>query len=159
MARTDFAQLLDRFTAAVEAGDGEAFAKVFTEDGEYHDAFYGPFAGRAAIADMLENYFWRDAAAFRWEMLEPVGDGRIGYARWRFSYTAKTLEARGKRIYMEGVGYFHLKDGLVARYEDYARIGEVLVQLNLGPARTHRVLEKMAEKQAAQAEAKPHLAG
>lgn len=159
MAETAFAALLKRFTAAVEAGDGRAFAEVFTADGEYHDVFYGAFKGRAAIAEMLEHRFWRDGEAFRWEMLDPVDDGRTGYARWRFSYRAKTPEAKGKRIFMEGVGYFHLKDGLLARYEDYARIGEVLVQLDLPPAKTLRVLEKMTAAQNASAAAKAHLAG
>jgi len=159
MARTHFAQLLDRFTTAVEAGDGAAFAEVFTEDGQYHDVFYGTFSGRAAIADMLENYFWRDAEAFKWEMLDPLDDGAIGYARWRFSYAAKTPEASGKRIFMEGVGFFRLKDGLLASYEDYARIGEVLVQLNLPAAKSLRVLEKMAAAQNAKPEAVAHLRG
>ena len=157
MPKTPFARLLERFSAAVEAADGHAFAESFAEDGEYHDAFYGVFRGRAAIADMLENYFWRDAEAFKWEMLDPVDNGETGYARWRFSYTAKTPEANGKRIFMEGVGFFRLRDGLLARYEDYARIGEVLVQLNLPAAKSLRVLEKMAAQQNAKPEAKPHL--
>lgn len=159
MAKTPFARLLDRFTAAVEAKDGAAFAQTFSEDGQYHDVFYGTFRGRAAIADMLENYFWRDAEAFRWEMLDPVDDGETGYARWRFSYAAKTPEAKGKRIFMEGVGFFRLKDGLLASYEDYARVGEALVQLNLPAAKSLRVLEKMAAQQNAKPEAKAHLQG
>ena len=159
MTESPFADLLARFTAAVEAGDGAAFAALFTEDGEYHDVFYGTFAGRTAIADMLENRFWRDAEAFRWEMLEPVDDGRTGSARWRFSYASKLVGAEGKRIYMEGVGHFHLRDGLIARYEDYARSGECLVQLGHEPARLHRIFEKLATKQNAQAEAKAHLEG
>lgn len=159
MASTPFAELLDRFTAAVEAGDGPALGNVFTEDGQYHDVFYGTFTGRAAIAEMLEGRFWRDAEAFKWEMLDPVDDGETGYARWRFSYTAKTPEAKGKRIFMEGVGFFRLKDGLIASYEDYARIGEVLVQLELPGPKALRVLEKMAAAQNAKPEAEPHLQG
>jgi hypothetical protein len=157
MAETAFARLLHRFTAACEAGDGQAFARTFTGDGEYHDVFYGVFKGRAAIADMLENYFWRDAEGFRWEMLEAVDDGRTGYARWRFSFASKLPQAAGKRVYMEGVGHFRLRDGLLSRYEDYARAGECLVQLGHDPARLHRILEKMAERQNATAEAKAHL--
>jgi ketosteroid isomerase-like protein len=153
----EFRQLLDGFTAAVEAGDGEALASVFTEDGQYHDVFYGTFAGREAIARMLENYFCRDAEAFKWEMLDAVDDGRTGYARWRFSYTAKIEASRGRRIFMEGVGYFRLRDGLIESYEDYARIGEVLVQLGLPEAKTLRVLAKMAAAQNAKPEAAAHL--
>ncbi len=153
----EFRQLLDGFTAAVEAGDGEALASLFTEDGSYHDVFYGAFRGRDAIADMLVNRFWRDAEAFKWEMLDAVDDGRTGYARWRFSYTATTEASRGRRVFMEGVGYFRLRDGLVESYEDYARIGEVLVQLGLPEAKTLRVLERMAATQNAKPEAAAHL--
>ncbi len=153
----EFRQLLDGFTAAVEAGDGEALASVFTEDGQYHDAFYGSFAGREAIARMLESYFWRDAEALEWEMLDAVDDGRTGYARWRFSYTAKTEASRGRRVFMEGVGYFQLRDGLIESYEEYARIGEVLVQLGLPEAKTLRVLAKLAAARNAKPEAAAHL--
>ena len=156
---TIFKELLDAFTQAVEAGDGAALAQVFTKDGQYHDVFYGTFKGRQAIADMLENYFYRDGEAFKWEMLDPVDDGRTGYARWRFSYTAKTEASRGRRVFMEGIGFFKLRDGLLESYADYARIGEVLVQLGLPAEKTHRVLQKMTAKQNAQPEAAPHLAG
>ena len=49
-----FPDLLARFTGAVEAGDGAALAALFTDDGVYHDTFYGAFQGREAIRDMLE---------------------------------------------------------------------------------------------------------
>ena len=52
-----FARILRDFAAAAEVGDGASFAALFTEDGVYHDAFYGPFSGRAAIADMLSGLF------------------------------------------------------------------------------------------------------
>ncbi len=60
----DFEHLLDRFTSAVEAGDGTALGEIFAAEGTYVDTFYGPFTGRTAIRDMLENHFWRDAEAF-----------------------------------------------------------------------------------------------
>jgi hypothetical protein len=59
---------MDDFAEAAVAGDGARFAALFTEDGCYHDVFYGLFEGRAAIADMLENRFHRDAENFRWDM-------------------------------------------------------------------------------------------
>ena len=39
--------LLRAFCDAVERRDGRSFASLFSEDGVYHDAFYGAFAGRA----------------------------------------------------------------------------------------------------------------
>ena len=39
--------MLRAFCDAVEQRNGRAFAELFTEDGVYHDVFYGAFAGRA----------------------------------------------------------------------------------------------------------------
>ena len=38
--------MLRAFCDAVEQRNGRAFADLFTEDGVYHDVFYGAFAGR-----------------------------------------------------------------------------------------------------------------
>ena len=43
--------MLRAFCDAVEQRKGTAFAELFTEDGVYHDVFYGAFAGRAKIAE------------------------------------------------------------------------------------------------------------
>lgn len=153
----DFKAILAEFCAAVEAGDGRRLANLFTEDGVYHDVFYGAFKGRAKIAELL-GIFHRDGSNFKWRMYDPVCDGKTGYARWFFSYTAETPQAKGRRVTMEGVGYFTLKDGLIASYEDYARAGESLVQLGLPPEKLHRVLSKMVAQQNAKPEAKEHLA-
>src|SRR6476469_1468193 len=69
--------MLRAFCDAVEKRDGAAFADLFTEDGVYHDVFYGAFAGRAKIAEMIDDWFYRTAADFRWDMHEPVSDGEI----------------------------------------------------------------------------------
>ena len=37
MQQAEFEQLLQRFSAAAEAGDGEAFAQCFTPSAVYHD--------------------------------------------------------------------------------------------------------------------------
>ena len=154
-----FPELLSSFTAAVEAGDGARLAACFTGDGVYDDVFYGAFQGRAAIADLLENYFHRDGEDFLWDMLDPVSDGATGFSRWHFSFTGKAESNRGRRVVMEGVGYFRLADGLIARYEDCARAGEGLVQLGLDPVHCHRVLEKWAARQNARPELARHVAG
>jgi hypothetical protein len=56
--------------------------------------------------------------------------------------TARPVHCRGggRRIFCEGVGFFCLADGLNKSYEDYARAGEVLVQLGLPDGKTIRVL-------------------
>ncbi len=60
--------LLRAFCDAVERHDGKAFAELFTEDGVYHDVFYGAFKGHAQIAEMIDDVFYRTATDFRWEM-------------------------------------------------------------------------------------------
>ena len=59
-----FADLITAMTAAAAAGRGHDVAACFTPDGVYHDVFYGDFQGPAAIADLIENHFHRDAEAF-----------------------------------------------------------------------------------------------
>ena len=152
-----FPALLDEFCAAVKAGDGRRFAHVFTEDAVYHDVFYGPHAGREAIADMLEGLFHRDGRNYEWQMIAPVDDGRVGYARWLFSFDGATPDTEGKRIVMEGVGLFELRDGLIARYEDFAKSGEVLLRMGFPPDKLYRLLERNVQRQDARAEVRAHL--
>lgn len=152
-----FPELLAEFSAAVAAGDGGRFARCFAGDAEYHDVFYGTFRGRDAIADMLENRFHRDGGNYEWQMIEPVSDGRTGYARFLFSFDSKLEQVRGRRILMEGCGHFNLRDGLIVRYEDIVKTGEVLVQLGFPPERLHRVMTRMTGEQNATAAARRHL--
>ncbi len=154
-----FADLLTRFTAAVEAGDGPALAALFTEDGVYHDTFYGKFQGRDAIADMLENHFWRDAQAFRWDMQEPLAQGDLGYAQWLFSYESKLPGVEGKRIAFRGYSCFHLKDGLIRHYGELFDQGIALAQTGFPAERMARRLAKEADAQREQAAGTRHLAG
>lgn len=144
-----FSEILDDFTAAVAAGDGARFAALFTEDGVYDDVFYGEFKGRAEIARMLEGLFHRDGENFVWQMLDPVSDGHTGYARWLFSYDGRIDPIKGERIYMDGVGLFTLRDGLIARYEDLARTAELMRQMNMPEAKAERITARMLDKQMA----------
>ena len=137
-----FNRLLGDFAAAVEAGNGRALAALFTEDGVYEDIFYGEFHGRDAIRDMLEQIFWRDARDFLWEFRSPAAADGIGYASWLFSYTSTTEHNNGKRCGFEGVGVFHLRDGLIARYED--RCNAVAPLRDMGVP--FEVIDRMARK-------------
>lgn len=150
--------LLAKFTAAVEAGDGKALAALFTEDGIYHDTFYGEFQGREAIADMLENHFWRDATAFRWDMKEPLFQGDLGYAHWLFSYESRLAGAEGKRVAFRGFSCFHLKGGLIAHYGELFDQGIALAQTNFPTERMAGRLSKEADAQREAAAGTRHLA-
>jgi ketosteroid isomerase-like protein len=93
----DINKLLETFCDAVEKCDGQRFAALFTENGIYHDVFYGDFAGREKIAAMIPDWFYKTASDFRWDMHDPVSDGRILYARYTFSYRSLLAEAKGAR--------------------------------------------------------------
>ena len=78
--------MLKSFCDAVEQHNGKALAGLFTEDGVYHDIFYGAFKGRAKIAELIDDWFYRTATDFRWDMHAPVSDGETLYARYTFSW-------------------------------------------------------------------------
>ena len=147
----EFEDLVSAFGAAVEAGDGTALGALFTEDGVYHDMFYGGFVGREAIRDMLEGIFHRDAKDFRWEFLDPVSNGAVGYAHWLFSYTGTTTHTDGKRVVFDGVGLFFLNDGLIARYEDVSNSVVPLKQMNV----PQPVIDRQVDKWQGWLEARP----
>ena len=106
--------MLRAFCDAVEQRNGKAFSELFTEDGVYHDVFYGAFAGREKIAGMIDDWFYRTATDFRWDMHDPVSDGQTLYARYTFSYRSTLPEAKGARAMFEGVAIMKLRDGKIA---------------------------------------------
>ena len=146
--RFDFMDLLDRFTQAVEAGDGQALAGLFAPGGVYDDTFYGAFTGRDAIADMLENRFWGDADTFLWDMFEPVFDAarNLGYARWVFSYSSTMDDSRGRRVTFDGMSQFSIENGLISTYREVFSAGMALVQLDMEPVRVDAILRRLVEK-------------
>jgi len=75
-------------TAAICAGDAQGAAVCFTPHAVYHDGLYGEFSGREAIARMVTEFFHRDARDFAWRVFDTCSDGRIGYARYEFSYVS-----------------------------------------------------------------------
>ena len=128
----DVTALLRVFCDFVERRDGAGFATLFSEDGVYHDAFYGAFVGRAKIAELIDDWFYRTAHDFRWDMLEPVTDGHTLYARYAFSYRSTLPEAQGRRVGFEGVSIIKLCDGLIVEYREVANVGPALVALGAG---------------------------
>lgn len=143
MTQSEFASLLRRFTAAAEAGDGEAFAACFTPDGVYHDYIYGDHQGRADIAHMLTGLFRRDAGPdYRWEMYEPVCNGQLGYAWSLSSFTSQVPEFTGQFVVIDGMSRFELRDGLIADYSESVNGGVAMVQLGVAAPRMEKVLRR-----------------
>ena len=151
--------MLGVFCDAVEQRNGTAFADLFTEDGVYHDVFYGAFAGRARIAGMIDDWFYRTATDFRWDMHAPVSDGETLYARYTFSYRSTLPEARGARAMFEGVAIMKLRDGKIAEYREVANTATGFVDMNFAPERIARIVAKQRAALKARPEMKRHLEG
>ena len=153
----DTAKMLRAFCDAVEQHDGAAFAALFTEDGVYHDVFYGAFAGRAKIAEMIDDWFYRTATDFRWDMHEPVSDGETLYARYTFSYRSTLPEAKGARAMFEGVAIMKLRGGKIAEYDEVANTATGFVDMNFAPERIAKIVAKQGAALKARPEMKRHL--
>jgi ketosteroid isomerase-like protein len=149
--------MLRAFCDAVEQRNGAAFADLFTEDGVYHDVFYGAFAGRAKIAGMIDDWFYRAATDFRWDMHEPVSDGETLYARYTFSYRSLLPEAKGARAMFEGVAVMKLRDGKIAEYHEVANTATGFVGMNFAPERMAKIFARQAAALKARPEMKRHL--
>jgi ketosteroid isomerase-like protein len=135
-------ELVDAFTAAVEQRNGAALAQLFTEDGIYHDVFYGEFEGRTRVAALIDDWFYRHARDIRWDMHEPVSDGRTLYTRYVFSYVSTLPEANGQRILFEGVAIMRLDGGKIAQYGEVANTAPALFALGFAPERVGKIMAK-----------------
>jgi hypothetical protein len=123
----------------------------------YHDGFYGAFKGREGIREMIEERFHRDAKDFKWDMLDPVRVGELGYARYRFSFTSKLAGADGRRIIFEGMSCFQFVGDEIRDYDEIFDSGLAMAQLAFPPERLAKSLARGAEELRAKAESGPHL--
>jgi ketosteroid isomerase-like protein len=149
--------MLRAFCDAVEQHNGAALADLFTDDGVYHDAFYGAFAGRTRIAALIDDWFYRTATDFRWDMHAPVSDGETLYARYTFSYRSTLPEARGARVMFEGVAIMTLRDGRIAGYYEVANTAPAFVDMNFAPERIAKLVARQGAALKARPEMKRHL--
>lgn len=151
-------ELVKAFTKAAEDRNGAAMAALFTENAVYHDVFYGPFEGRARIAEMIEDWFYRHARDLRWDMFDPVSDGRNLYTRYVFSYVSTVPEAQGRRVMFEGVSLMRLEGGLIAAYREVANTGPALLDMGFPPERVAKILSRQGELLLARPETARHRA-
>jgi limonene-1,2-epoxide hydrolase len=153
------AAMLRAFCDAVEQRNGAAFAELFTEDGVYHDVFYGTFTGRAKIAGMIDDSFYRTATDFRWDMHDPVSDGETLYARYTFSYRSLLPEAKGARAMFEGVAIMKLRGGRITEYHEVANTATGFADMNFAAERMAKIFARQAAALKARPEMKRHLEG
>lgn len=153
----ELAATLRKFAAAVEAGDGNALADLFTDDGVYDDYFFGPSKpGRAGIVEMLAH-FYEGGKNFKWEFVDPVAQGTKGYASYRFSYDSILPDAKGARVVFEGISRLELENGRIRRYSEVFDRGMALAQLDFAPERLKKVALKYASQLKSRPETGPHV--
>jgi hypothetical protein len=150
-----FTELLNIFADAVQANDGAGLAMLFTPDGVYEDGFFGEHRGRVSIAAMLQR-FHDTGSKYVWEFFDPVCDGAIGYAGFRFSYASRLPESVGRPVLFDGISCFRFERELISRYSEAFDRGVALVQLGFPAERIRRILEKTAAAQRRTPEARPH---
>jgi uncharacterized protein (TIGR02246 family) len=141
----EFHRLIDQMAQAIARGDAAAATACFTPDGTYHDGFYGEFAGRAAIADMVTNHFHVNAKDLVWAVKDAIADGALGYASYDFAYTSKMPGSEARRVTFSGISRCRLRDGLIERYDEIFERALALVQLDFAEARIVKSLRRWAE--------------
>jgi hypothetical protein len=148
-ASREFRTLIERMTQAICRGDGAAAAACFAADGIYHDGFYGAFRGREAIAGMVEHHFHGNARDFTWTLSDALSDGKLGYARYAFSYVSKLADSEGKRVFFSGISQVRLQNGLIAHYGEVFDRGVALAQMDFAPERISKSLKRWADEEKA----------
>ena len=101
---------------------------------------------------MMLQRFDDTGRAYLWGFVDPLSDGAIGYARFRFSYASLLPEAAGRPVLFEGMSYFRFRDGLIAQYGEAFDRGPALVQLDLSAERIKHILARAATAQNRNAE-------
>ena len=158
ISQTIFSDMVHALASAASKGDGAGVADLFSDNGEYHDVFYGTFKGRAAIQDMIDNHFHRDAEDFLWDMHDPVCLNGIGYARYVFSYRSKLPDCAGRRGMFEGVAILRYNaDGKIEDYKEVAESGVGLSLLGFSAERIARFISREAEALRSRPESSAHI--
>jgi limonene-1,2-epoxide hydrolase len=152
-----FAALVEQFAAVAATGNGDALADLFCDDGTYVDYFFGSYTGRAAIKGMLAH-FAEGGKDFKWTFHDAVGDDRLGYASYRFSYTSLSPDAANARVTFDGMGKFELEGGRIKRYSEVFDRGMALAQQNFAGERLAKIGKKYAAELKSLPEWREHLA-
>jgi hypothetical protein len=101
--------------------------------------------------------FHETGTNYRWDFFDPLSDGRVGYARWRFSYASKMAGSEGKPVVFEGMSLFEFRGERIARYSEAFDRGVAFAQQGFPAERIEKILAKAAQARNATAECREHL--
>ena len=122
--------------------DENKFAGLFANDGVYHDYIYGTFIGKQNIKKMIDNFFYRDAKNFYWEMYDHIYKDNIGYAKYRFSFISIIPDYYGKKVVLSGISFFRFEYDKIIEYSECVNGGIAMVQLGVKPEKMEKVFLK-----------------
>ena len=136
----------------------DALPTCFARTGFITTCFTVSLSGKQKIAEMINDWFFKSATDVRWDMHDPVCDGKILYARYVFSYRSLLPEAGGRRAMFEGVSVMRLREGRIADYREVANTGPGFVDMNFAPERIVKILRRQGDALKARPELARHLA-
>ena len=111
-------------------------------DAIYYDYIYGAHKGRVDIAHMMQNLFHRDAADYRWEMFDPYSTANKDMPGRCRASPRRSRSSKGKRVVIDGMSRFIVRDGLIAEYRESVNGGVAMAQLGVEPDRMAKVFKR-----------------
>lgn len=139
-APATFAQ---RYTAAWNGRDSSAIEALVTDDVHWYDpALPEAIRGTSAVRRFMEDS-WASFPDLRFSDADPPfhleQDDRIAWA-WRMegTFTGTPLDppgfaATGRRMAVEGIDQWEMRDGRIARYRAHYDVNGLAVQLGIVP--------------------------
>jgi hypothetical protein len=77
-------------------------------------------------------------------MFDPVCSGDMGYAWSLSSFTSTIPDYAGRKVLIDGMSRFRLRDGLVAEYWESVNGCVAMIQLGVAPEKIAKVAKRWA---------------
>ena len=106
-------ELLQRFYAAFDRGDGDAMAACYAPGAHFHDPVFGDLTG--AEAGQMWRMLTARAADLDVELAAHAADDETGTARWIATYT---FAQTGRPVVNDIQAEFRFRDGLIVEHVD-----------------------------------------
>jgi limonene-1,2-epoxide hydrolase len=110
----DAKQVVLDFCKAWERLDRQAILDAFTDDAVYHNMPMAPATGKEAIGQLLTMILSQAADGVRFEIRNIVADGDVVLTE-----RVDTFTLGEKKIKLDVMGTFELRDGKIAAWRDY----------------------------------------
>ena len=110
----DAKQVVRDFCAAWERLDKQALLDAFTDDAVYHNMPMAPAVGKEAIGQLLTFVLAQAGDGVVFDIKHIVTDGDVVLTE-----RVDTFTTGDKKITLEVMGTFELRDGKIAAWRDY----------------------------------------